>query len=90
MVPSRSSIQSRAEFDLPRVLGHSVHDFIEDTSLDHEPRTRTTTLAVVEEDGAGRTGDRGVEMPASLRAMLGDFPPSSRLTFFRFRQRRGQ
>ena len=56
------------------VFGHAANNLVEDVPLDHESRTSTATLAVVEEDGIGCARNGGIEVARVLEDDVGRFP----------------
>src|SRR5262249_26973778 len=55
-------IQTGTEADLFRLLRHTIHNLVEDLVFDIEPGTSAATLAMIEEYGARRSGNRCVEI----------------------------
>jgi hypothetical protein len=76
-------IHAWPDLDLLGVCRHTVDDLVEDALFDEQARTSATTLTLVEEIALATPGML-VSTAASLHTMLGDFPPSSNDTFFRF------
>ena len=74
---------SGTDANLRRELRDAVHDFVELFVFDVEPRTSATHLALIEEDGVGGAGNGAVDFRV-LENDVGDFPPSSSETFFKF------
>ena len=55
-------LESGADIDLRSLFGDAVHNFVEDFIFNIEPGAGAAALAVVEEDGARRSSNGGVEI----------------------------
>ena len=65
------------------MLGDAFHDSVEDGLLDVEARSGAAALAVIEEDGAGRSGDGVVEIGV-FENDVGRLAAEFERNFFRF------
>src|SRR4051812_15854221 len=54
--------QTRAEFDLFCLTSYAINYFFENILFNHQPRTGTATLAVIEKDCVSRPGNRRIEI----------------------------
>ena len=59
---SLDCLPSRADVDLLCFRRHAFDHFVEDALLHVQPRAGAAALSVIEEDGAGRAGDRRLQI----------------------------
>ena len=55
-------VRAGADFDFGGDLADAFDDLVVDALVNHEPRSGAAALALVEEDGAGGSGDGFVEI----------------------------